>query len=84
VVVEEGLTVRVAVNVETVCTTPSDQVTVNGPVSPLMVAVMVPGAPGQEAPPPLTTAESGAAGVTVALPLDVPPVQRVSRSDVTV
>jgi hypothetical protein len=60
------------VPLETVWTKPSDQVRVNGRPSPLMVAVSVDGPPGQVVPPPVTLTESGAAGVTVALPLDVP------------
>jgi hypothetical protein len=67
-----GETLLVAVFVFAVWTKPSDQVSVNGSPTPLMVAVSVAGPPAQVVPPPVTLTERGASGVTVALPLDAP------------
>jgi hypothetical protein len=72
------------VPLETVWTKPSDQVRVNGSPSPLIVAAIMAGAPEHDSPSPLTTAETGGAGVAVALPLEVPPLQRASRREVMV
>jgi hypothetical protein len=73
VVATSGATLRVAVvPLAMVCTTPSDQVTVNGAV-PVRVAVMALVVPSQNVPVPLTETVGVVAGKTVALPpIDVP------------
>ena len=76
-----GDTLRVIVFVFAVCTNPSDQVSVYGRPSPVIVAVSVADPPGQIEPPPLTVTELEPYRVMVALPLEVP-LQRESVMDV--
>jgi hypothetical protein len=71
VVAAAGETDRVAGEVVPVCTTPSDQVMLHGPLS-LSAAEMVVFEPAQNAPPPETVAVGVLRRVTVNEPLDVP------------
>ena len=69
---DDGETVRETdVPLTLFCVKPSDQVTENGAM-PLRIALTVAEAPGQIAPPPLTSADGRPLTVTVALPLEVP------------
>ena len=80
-VLATGLTLRVAGLLATpLCTTPSDQVTVHGPV-PVNAAWMFAELPLHIVPPPLTLAVGWALTVTVALPLKVPAVQPVESDN---
>jgi hypothetical protein len=82
-VVEAGLTLRDAGDAATpLCVTPSDQITVHGPV-PVSAAWIVVEAPRQIAAVPETVAVGFGVTVTTALPEEVP-AQLASETDVTV
>ena len=80
VVVEAGLTLRVAGLAATLgCVKPSDQIRVQGP-APVRAAWMLVAPPGQMAPPPLTTAVGRARIVTDLLHVEMQPLALVSVS----
>jgi hypothetical protein len=80
VVVAAGATLRVTdVALTFDWTTPSDQVTENGAV-PVSVAEIVREVEGQPLLSPVTTAVGRGITVIAALPVDVPPLQFVSRT----
>jgi hypothetical protein len=72
VVVDFGVTERVAGLVTPFCVTPSDQLTFHGPALPPSVAVMVVEKFEQIVASPLTTAVGNGFTITVALPLKPP------------
>ena len=78
-----GATVRVAGLAVAVWMKPSGHVSTHG-ADPVSATERTTGAPGQDGPPPVTTAVGGVPGVIVALPETVPAQLPASVTDASV